>query len=59
MDIKELLKKIGEMDSKHFGLIIECGLIIAKLEKDEQDKLLELIDLVIEYQKKKWEETHS
>ncbi len=53
MKIKEMLKKIGEMDSNHFSLIIEGGIIISKLEKEEQDKLMELIDLIIEYQKKK------
>ncbi len=56
MNIKDLIKKIGEMDSKHFSLIVECGLILSELKKEEQDKLLELMDLIIEYQKKKFAE---
>ena len=51
MEIKDFIDKIGKMDTKDFGLIIECGIIIAKLEKEEQDKLLEMIDLIIKKQK--------
>jgi len=53
MNIKEIINKVGEMDSKHLTLFIECGIIISKLEEEEQNKLMEFIDLIIEYQKKK------
>ena len=52
MNIKDMLSKIGDMDSEHIKPIVECGIIISTLEKEEQDKLLQLIDLIIEYQKK-------
>ncbi len=55
MNIKDMIKKLGEMDSKHLLLVVECAVILAKLEEEEQDKLMELIDIIIEYQKKKWD----
>jgi len=59
MNIKDMLTKIGEMDSEHISLIIDCGIIISELKEEEQDKLLKLIDVVIKYQKEKWKKENT
>lgn len=53
MNIKDTIAKIGEMDPKHLALIIECGIILSKLEQHDQDKLMELLDAMTESYKKK------
>lgn len=52
MKVKDIIDKIGELDAKDLELIIECVAILSNLEKEEVDKLMELLDLM----KKKQEE---
>ena len=57
MKLDKFLEKIKNMDVEDLSLIIECGIIINKLEKEEQDKLLGLMDVMIKYSKNKKEKT--
>lgn len=55
MNVKEIIKKIGELNPEQLTLLIECGIIVSKLEKEEQEKLMSLMDFAIENHKKRWE----
>ena len=54
MSLKDMLGKIQEMDPKDLELIIECGVILTKLDENEQDKILEMLDVLVKLQKKKF-----